>query len=208
LQKIEDDAVEAKRMAEHARFNNNKFDKRATNENFNRKKEILVTKDSHLAAAHEKKLREEIEGAFERNYGILGSNGYPSISQHTKEEAKLVKKSKQAEQMRGLDEQVEKKRKIQHAIDFFSSGGFSQSTDKPILSQKEMEVSRVNNYLVGNAGVFVSQSNNPYDRSAANIGTLPRKQTIELLKLKRKSNDQMINDWDKSKQIHSIKDKL
>jgi len=71
-----------------------------------------------------------------------------------------------------------------------------------------MEVSKANTYLVGRAGVFVSQSNNPFDRSAANIGTMPRKQTIELLKLKRKSNDMMLTDWDKSKQIHQIKDKL
>lgn len=49
-------------------------------------------------------------------------------------------------------------------------------------------------YLVKN-GVNVSSVHDPFDRSLANIGTLPRQETIKRIEQRRRSNAELTEDW-------------
>ena len=98
----------------------------------------------------------------------------------SQEQRDMRRREQQLRYKNDLDNQLRYTRRIKEAFDYLHTQPMQRS---PLLSSKDLDLNRPVRRMIG-SGIFVSNNANPFDRSAANIGTLTEQQTIAKLQEK------------------------
>ena len=125
---VQDEVIDAKKVAEEMKYQNDIFDKRVLDEKNDKLHKAKQTQENHLRVIREiKPVKPELKNIV-----------YPDLFEQTKEEHEALKKVKQRQFKRDLDNQMRFKRYIQEAIGYLQK---ENTLNQPLLSSKDVPIS-------------------------------------------------------------------